>query len=146
MTGTELDVTWETTQDGKALTELMGDRAEILWDMDHSWVECAWTVVGVVFAMVIVTVLVMFLWASAPKPAGWYDGSRFHIGDSSEMTEQGKRKDGLVEASIVIAGIAITAILVLAVHGNTLDVCEMDLSRVDARIDLILARHPEWSL
>lgn len=45
---TEHEIVWEETQDGQELIRLMGERADILWSMDHTWAASAWIVIALV--------------------------------------------------------------------------------------------------
>lgn len=124
---TEHEIVWEETQDGQELIRLMGERADILWSMDHTWAASAW----IVIALVALACILLFGLAILME---------VQLGRG---VPRAKRAEGV---AFIAASAAIIALLVFGLHAWTEITLPRDLAVVEARIDAILMRHPDWGV
>lgn len=131
---TDLDMTWETTADGTRLIELMGKRSDILFDMDHVLYSSWPLYVLIAVALVFVAVLLIFCVLGERK---WDKQDACYV----RLIPSG-RTIAIIVAVLAVVGV----VLCLAVYSAWDLRLEKHLASIDAQIEAIRIRHPDWGL
>lgn len=131
---TDIDMTWETTEDGARLIELMGARSDVLFDMDHLLYSSWPLYVLIAVALVFVAVLVIFCVLDERK----WDGQN----ECYVRSAPSARTIAIIIAVLAVVGV----VLCLAAYSAWDLRLEKRLSSIDAQIEAVRIRHPEWGV
>lgn len=137
---TEVDIDLEQTTDGQMLIDLVGDRAELLWKIDHPWASDFAEVLVVLFILLsfILFVRCIVEWDQN------YPVERDRLTGCHGFTKDAyKRRRRRALYSIAVLAV-IFAVVIIGTRYGTAVTWERDLDSTEAQIRSILARHPGW--
>lgn len=123
---TDIDLTLETTEDGRRFIALMGERSDVLFNMDHVFYH---SVVLMILAVIILGLIGFFLLDLICK-------------SGKHWKEHGKRNAML---GTILLGVVAVGICAAIYWGVDLGL-ERKLNHIDAELEAIRIRHPEWGL
>lgn len=136
---TDIDLNLETTEDGRMLIQLMGERSDVLFDMDHLLYSSAPLLILVVL-LAAMALLVVFLLLPGLFCNEIWRGEK--LGYSWEPKPHYRRNMALLVAVVATASV----LACIAIYSGWDVRLEKRLDRLDAEIEAIRVRHPEWGL